>query len=332
MKRPNISIAIAVHNEQEVLPELFSRVLAVLNQIPGGPHELIFVNDGSTDATLGMLCEAADRDARIRVVSLSRNFGHQAALTAALDYVNGDAVVLMDGDLQDAPEHIFEFLQKFDEGYDVVYATRASRKEPPWLKICYRAFYRIQNALSDTRLPLDAGDFGLMSGRVVRELRRLPERQRYLRGLRSWVGYRQIGIPIHRDERHSGTSKYSVARLIKLASDGIFAFSTLPLRVASLAGAIAIVASLMFGIASVIGRFVYHRVPQGFTALVLLMTFLVGVVLFSLGIVGEYVGRIYEEVKGRPTYVVDHVYGSAQTNAGEVARAARERAPGELSK
>src|SRR5215467_2937632 len=156
---PRVSIAIALHNEQEVLPELLSRVNAVLDQIPGGPHEVILVDDGSSDGTLDILREAARTNSRIGIISLSRNFGHQSALSAALDFVSGDAVVLMDGDLQDAPEHIFTFLQKFSEGYDVVYATRAARKESWILRACYRAFYRLQRALSDTRLPLDSGDF-----------------------------------------------------------------------------------------------------------------------------------------------------------------------------
>ena len=313
---PRVSIAIALHNEQEVLPELLARVNSVLDHVPGGPHELILVDDGSSDRTLAMLVEAAAANSRFGVVSLSRNFGHQSALTAALDFVSGDVVVLMDGDLQDAPEHIFDFLQKFSEGYDVVYATRATRKESWSLRLCYSAFYRLQGMLSDTRLPLDAGDFGLMSRRVVLELRRLPEHQRYLRGLRSWVGYRQIGIPVERDERRAGASKYSLLKLLKLASDGIFAFSTLPLRVASLLGALAMAVAILFGVYSLYVKFVSHQAPQGFTALVYLLTFFAGVILFFLGVVGEYVGRIYAEVKARPTYIVGALFGNLERASG----------------
>ncbi len=242
-----------------------------------------------------------------RWFSLSRNFGHQAALSAALDNVSGDAVVLMDGDLQDAPEAIPSFIAKFEQGYDVVYATRARRKEGWGMRACYFVFYRLQAMLSDTNLPLDAGDFGLMSRRVVHQLRHMREHHRYLRGLRSWVGFRQIGIPVERAERHSGISKYGLVGLLKLASDGIFAFSILPLRAATLVGATAIGLSGLYAVYSLYAKLFLHRSPQGFTALVLLITFLSGVLLFFLGIMGEYLGRVYEELKGRPIYVVNKI-------------------------
>src|SRR5881409_3347409 len=236
----HLSVAVPVHNEEAVLPELLRRMRHVLDNTPGGPHEIIFIDDGSSDRTLEILGKAANTDARILIISFSRNFGHQAALTAALDHVSGDAVVLMDGDLQDSPEVIPIFLQHYDEGYDVVYATRKRRKEGWWLKLCYFLFYRFQAMLSETRLPLDAGDFGLMSRRVVGQLRAMREHHRYLRGLRTWVGFRQIGIPVERAARHSGTSRYGVIGLLKLASDAIFAFSTIPIRAAALLGAAAV--------------------------------------------------------------------------------------------
>src|SRR5580693_3922509 len=197
-----LSIAIPLHNEETVLPELLRRTLAALDQIAGGPHEIVFVDDGSTDRTFALLEEAARQDSRIRAISLSRNFGHQAAITAALDHVSGDAAVVMDGDLQDVPEVIPEFIAKFQEGYDVVYAQRVRRKEPLPLRMCYFLFYRMMAGLSDIRLPLDSGDFGLMSRRVIDHMRRMPEHHRYLRGMRSWVGFTQIGIPVERAERH----------------------------------------------------------------------------------------------------------------------------------
>jgi len=299
-----LSVAVPVRNEEAVLPELLRRVRAVLDGIAGGPHQLLFVDDGSSDRTLEILEDAARQDPRLVVISLSRNFGHQAALTAALDFVSGDAVVLMDGDLQDAPEAIPDFLRRFEEGYDVVYATRASRREGWYLRLCYFLFYRLQTLLSETRLPLDAGDFGLVSRRVVELLRRMPEHHRFLRGLRSWVGFRQTGIPIERAERHSGRSKYGLLKLVKLASDGIFAFSIVPLRAAALLGTLAIGASALFAVYSLLVRLFMSQTPRGFTALVFLITFLSGVLLLFLGIIGEYVGRIYEEVKARPLYVV----------------------------
>jgi dolichol-phosphate mannosyltransferase len=307
-----LSVAVPVRNEETVLPELLRRTCAVLDGIRGGPHELVFVDDGSSDRTLELLEAAARRDSRIVVISLSRNFGHQAALTAALDYVSGDAVVLMDGDLQDVPETIPAFVKRFEEGYDVVYATRASRKEGWYLRLCYFLFYRLQSLLSETRLPLDTGDFGLMSRRVVELLRRMPEHHRFLRGLRSWVGFRQVGIPVERAERHSGRSKYGMLKLLKLASDGIFAFSIVPLRAAALLGTLAIGASALFAVYSLFVRLFMSQIPRGFTALVFLITFLSGVLLLFLGIIGEYVGRIYEEVKARPLYVVGRTVDHTQ--------------------
>ena len=303
------SIAVPLHNEEKVLQELLRRISAVLDSIPGGPHEMVFVDDGSTDRTVELLQEATERDPRLVVIVLSRNFGHQAALTAALDHVSGDAVVVMDGDLQDSPEAIPHFLERHREGYDVVYAQRTRRKEVWWLRLCYFVFYRLLAGLSELRLPLDAGDFGLMSRRVVEQLRQMPEHHRYLRGLRSWVGFRQIGIPIERGERHWGTSKYGAIRLVKLAADGIFAFSVVPIRSAAVLGAFAVLLSVLFAIYSAYAKLFRHQSPQGFTALIVLITFLSGVLLFFLGIIGEYVGRIYEESKARPIYVIDRRIG-----------------------
>jgi polyisoprenyl-phosphate glycosyltransferase len=304
-----LSIAIPLHNEESILPELVTRCIAVLEGIPGGPHELLFVDDGSTDRTLSILEEFARHDPRIIVLLLSRNFGHQAALTAALDHVTGDATVLMDGDLQDPPEAIPRLLEKFFEGFDVVYAQRTRRKEAWPLRLCYYLFYRLIAGLSDVTLPLDAGDFAVLSRPVVEHLQRMPEHHRYLRGMRTWVGFPQIGIAVERSERHSGRSKYSVLRLLRLASDGIFAFSIVPIRAAALIGGVSILLSSLFAIYSVFAKLVLHQSPKGFAALVILITFLSGVLLFFLGLVGEYVGRIYEETKARPHYVIRRVTG-----------------------
>lgn len=301
---PRVSVAIPVHNEQSVVPELLRRVTDVLDRQPGGAHEMVFVDDGSSDRTLELLEEGAMRDPRICVISLSRNFGHQAAITAALDHTSGDVTVIMDGDLQDSPEAIPQFVAKHLEGYDVVYAKRVNRKESWWLRLSYWAYYRMLARLSHIYLPLDSGDFGLMSARVVHELRRMPERQRYVRGLRTWVGFRQTGIDVERAERHSGESKYSAWGLLKLASDGIFAFSTVPIRAALMLGFFAMTASTLFAIYALVVKLFLHRSPQGFTALILVITFLSGVNLTFLGIIGEYVGRMYEEIKARPIYVV----------------------------
>jgi glycosyltransferase involved in cell wall biosynthesis len=302
-----LSVAIPVHNEESVLPELLRRLGAVAGQIPGGPHEFVFVDDGSTDRTTQLLEAAAENDPRVVAIVLSRNFGHQAALSAALDHVTGDATVVMDADLQDAPETIPVFVEKFFEGYDVVYAQRTKRKEPLLLRLCYRVFYRLISALADVPLPLDAGDFGLMSKRVVDLIRRMPEHHRYLRGLRGWVGFRQIGIQVERDARYAGQSKYTSLRLFKLAFDGIMSFSIIPIRAAAILGLIAIGLSGSYTLYSAYVRLILHRSPQGFAALITIVTFLSGVQLLFLGVIGEYVGRVFEELKARPIYVVANI-------------------------
>lgn len=303
---PSVSVAIPIYNEEAIVPELLKRTRAVLHRMPGGPHQIVIVDDGSSDSTCELLEKAAESDASLVVISLSRNFGHQTALGAALDYVSGDVTVLMDGDLQDPPEAIPALVAAYKQGCDVVYAQRVNRKEPWWLRACYYVFYRLLAVLSSIELPLDAGDFGLMSSRVVEEIRRMPEHHRYLRGMRTWIGFRQIGIPIERSSRRAGRTKYSPLKLLKLASDGIFAFSIVPLRAAALLGACAIGLSALYAIYAVYVKF-WLRAPQGFTALVLTITFLSGVNLFFLGIIGEYIGRVYEEAKGRPHYVVRQV-------------------------
>jgi polyisoprenyl-phosphate glycosyltransferase len=308
-----VSIAIPLHNEEEVIPELLSRLEKTLNSIEGGPHEIVLVDDGSTDSTAAVLEEAARSNSRLVVVVLSRNFGHQAALTAALDHVSGDAVVLMDADLQDRPEAIPLFLEKYRQGYDVVYALRMNRKEPFLLRASYKAFYRLLGMISDMQIPIDAGDFGLVSRRVVVELRRLGEHHRYLRGLRSWVGFGQIGIEVERDARFAGAAKYNVWRLFKLAFDGILSFSTLPIRAATLFGMIALAVSGIYSLYALYAKLVLHISPQGFTAVIILVTFLSGVQLTFLGVIGEYLGRVYEEAKTRPVYIVDRITRRSQS-------------------
>jgi dolichol-phosphate mannosyltransferase len=290
-----LSVAISVHNEETVLLELLLRLRKVLEALPGGPHEIVFVDDGSTDRTFEMLREAAREDSRVISISLSRNFGHQAAISAALDHASGDAVVIRDGDLQDIPEVIPQFMQKFGEGSDVVYAQRVRRKEPLLLRICYFVFYRMMARLSDIRLPLDSGDFGLMSRRVVDQVRRMPEHHRYLRGMRSWVGFRQKQVqPDAADEtRHRWDFR-------------VFHRTD---RAAAIVGATVMLLSFLYVCYAVCAKMFLHQSPQGFTALLVSITFLSGIMLFFLGIIGEYVGRIYQETKARPQYVVGQIVG-----------------------
>jgi dolichol-phosphate mannosyltransferase len=302
-----VSVAIPMHNEEAGIPELLRRLGAVLDSIPGGPHEIVLVDDGSRDRTLELLHAAARKDPRLVVIALSRNFGHQAALTAALDHVTGDVVVAMDADLQDRPEAIPTLLAKHREGFDVVYAQRVKRKESWLLRLSYFLFYRMLASLADTRLPPDSGDFALMSRQVVQQMHSAPEHHRYLRGLRAWVGFRQTGVPVERDERFAGKTNYGPLKLLKLASDGLFSFSIVPLRAAAILGLIAILLSAGFSVYTVYARLFLDRTPAGFTSIMLFMSFLAGVQLFFLGIIGEYIGRIYQETKRRPLYVVGSV-------------------------
>jgi dolichol-phosphate mannosyltransferase len=312
---PRVSVAVPVYNEAPLIPELIGRIGVALDDLPGGPHEIVVVDDGSFDGTVEALEEAAEEEGRLLVIVLSRNFGHQMAITAAMDHVTGDAVVVMDGDLQDPPEAIGELLEKFTEGFDVVYAQRVRRQEPLWLRASYFLFYRLLARLADLPLPVDAGDFAIISRRVVEQLHRAPERHRYLRGLRTWVGFRQIGIPVQRAPRHSGSSKYTLSRLFRLAFDGIFAFSIVPLRAATVLGAITVLLAVLFAAYSLYTK-IFLESPRGFTASILIMTFMSGIVLLFLGVIGEYVGRIYEEVKGRPLYIVARQFGGKNRGTG----------------
>lgn len=315
MGHPRVSVAVPLYNEEANLPELLRRTGAVLDALPGGPHEVVLVDDGSTDHTRPLMLEAAGRDPRVVAVLLSRNFGHQAAFSAALDHVTGDVVVLSDGDLQDPPEEIPRFLEAYAQGYDVVYAKRERRKEPAWLRFCYWAYYRLLAWMARPALPLDAGDFSLMSRRVVDEIRSTPERHRYLRGLRAWAGFRQLALPVERAGRHAGESKYSLTKLIELGLNGIFSFSIIPIRAAAFLGAGAMLLTFLFALYAVYAKLFLHRSPQGFTALIVVVTFMSGMLLLFLGIIGEYVGRIYEEVKARPVYIVERVVRSAPVAA-----------------
>ena len=304
-----LSIGIPVYNEHDGIEELLRRLTAVIDNIPGGPHQVLFVDDGSTDGSRELLMNAAAQDARITVIVLSRNFGHQAALSAALDHASGDALVLMDADLQDEPEVIPLFVSAHAAGADVVFARRASREAGVVLNACYNLFYRLVGSIAEVPLPRDAGDFALMDKRVVTALRRLPEQQRYLRGLRAWIGFKQTGIDVNRPARFAGRPKYTLWKLTKLALDGICSFSVVPLRAASLVGVLAIGLAGLFSVYAVLVRLMGKAVPEGFTAALVVSTFLAGVQLFFLGVIGEYLGRVYGESKKRPAYVIAEIVG-----------------------
>jgi dolichol-phosphate mannosyltransferase len=308
-----LSVVVPLFNEADNVEELLRRIERVIAGLPVAPaaYEVILVDDGSRDATLEKLRGAAYADAHLRVISLSRNFGHQIAATAGLDAARGDAVILMDGDLQDPPELIEEFLAKFREGYDVVYATRRRRAGESRFKLFTAAlFYRLIRRLTHVSIPVDTGDFRLMSRRVVVALRDSRERHRFIRGLVSWVGFRQTGIEYDRAERHSGESKYPVSKMLKFAIDGITAFSEIPLRLATWFGFVVSVLAFLVGVYEVALRiFTGYNLP-GYTSTIIAILFLGGVQLITIGILGEYVGRIYDEIKGRPLYLVAESVGA----------------------
>ena len=315
---PRVTVGVPLLNEEENVPELLRQVGAALDGMGGEGHEILLVDDGSTDRTLLLLEEAAARDPRVRVVSLSRNYGHQPAVTAAMQYARGDVLVLMDGDLQDDPVVIPTFVEKYREGYDVVYATRAGRKEHILLRLMYFLFYRFIRMLSDVDLPLDAGDFSLLSRKAVDAINSAGDYNRYVRGLRAWAGFRQIGVPVKRNPRLHGAPKYTVRALIRLAADGLFSFSVVPLRLAALLGVLLFSLAAAYGSYALAMKLLYDESPAGFTALVVLLVMLSGVQLLFLGVLGEYLGRIYRESKGRPVFVVDRVVhkGSAADREG----------------
>lgn len=322
---PRVSVAVPLFNEEAVIPELLRRLCAVLGEIPGGPHEMVFVDDGSTDGSFEALRRACAEDPRIVAVSLSRNFGHQHALTAALDEVTGDLVVVMDGDLQDPPEAIPLLLAEQKKGYDVVFARRVGRKEAWPLRLCYHVFYRLIAYAASIELPRDVGDFAVLTRRAVDRLKSLPERHRYLRGLRAWIGFRQGGVVVERSERYAGSSsRYGFWRLVQLALDGIFAFSMAPLRAAALLGSAAIAGAFLFVFYALYVKYYRHESPPGFTALLVAMTLLGGIQLVFLGVIGEYIGRIYEETKGRPHYIVREIAGRTGKRDAAAAAAARD--------
>lgn len=305
-----LSIVIPIYNEQETLPELYKRIMTSLNGAAIQKYEIIFVNDGSIDSSSYLISSWHQLNPNVKCVEFSRNFGQQTAYTAGIDNACGDVVVLMDGDLQDPPEFIPSLIKKWKEGYEIVYVIRADRKEN-WIKrVAFTFFYRLLNKMSSVSMPLDAGIFSLINRRVAQLFKTMPERNRYISGLRSWVGFRQIGIPCERGKRFSGKPRQTLKRLILLAVDGIFSFSYLPLRLSVLVGfVISVVSFLGVLIAIYLRLFNILSIPLGWASLIVSITFLCGLILLMLGIQGEYVARIYEEVKARPQYIVKHKIG-----------------------
>lgn len=301
---PKISLVIPLYNEEKSLPLLIDR----LNKLISGSDitfEIVLVDDGSTDSTAEICNQIAFSDERYHCIFLARNYGHQIALSAGISVASAtEALMIIDGDLQDPPELFFEFYTYYTKGYDVVYGIRKNRKENLLKKSAYFIFYRLLKKISYIDIPLDSGDFSLISRRVADVLNKMPEESRYIRGMRSWIGFKQIGVEYERDERIAGNSKYSLSMLMKLAFNGIFNFSEIPIKFITKLGVFSVIVSLIYFVITLIRKFFYIDVPVGFTGLLFVIILFGGVQLISLGIIGEYIVRIFFQVKNRPLFII----------------------------
>jgi dolichol-phosphate mannosyltransferase len=310
MKESNIDISIIVplYNEELVFEQLIKRLRSVVS-LTDFSCEIILVNDGSSDNTAALIEAICEEDKRFTGIILSRNYGHQLAVSAGMAYVRGKkGAMIIDGDLQDPPELVTEFYKLLENGYDVIYAIRKNRKETFFKKLAYSAYYRLQKKISSFNIPIDSGDFSMLSKRVVETMNAMPEQSRYLRGMRAWVGFKQIGFEYDRDERHAGETKYSWTKLFELAFNGIFNFSDFPVKIITRLGFFTVLFSLIYFGYNIYRRVYYNDVPQGFTATILAIILFSGVQLISLGLIGEYVLRIYNQVRNRPLFVVDKIF------------------------
>lgn len=306
---PGYSFVIPIYNERETLPELVRRLTDVLERLDGDA-EVIFVDDASSDGSYALLLELHERDSRFRILRFTRNFGHQSAITAGFDFASGDAVIVIDGDLQDPPELIPDLVAKWREGYEIVYAVREQRMGESWLKrTTARWFYRVLRRMASVDMPLDTGDFRLVDRRALDAFRAMRERNRYVRGMFSWVGFNQTGVPYTRSERYAGAPKYSINKSTRLAIDGIVSFSDAPLRLALYAGFFFSVLAFVVGAYAVITKLAGGFVVPGWTSILVVVSFVGGIQLIILGMMGLYIGRIYDEVKERPLYLLRDAHG-----------------------
>ena len=302
-----ISMVIPMYYEEEVANECYNKVSKILMSLENYDYEIIFINDGSKDRTLEILEGIAKKDEKVKIISFSRNFGHQAAVTAGLKEVSGDAIVIIDADLQDPPELIPDMLKLWEEGNEVIYGKRKTRKgESAFKLLTAKMFYKTLNALSDVEIPKDTGDFRLVDRKVVDVINSLPEHNKFLRGLFSWVGFKQKAYEYERQERFAGKTKYPLKKMLKLASDGIISFSNKPIKLVGALGIISIVISIILLVYAIISYiFKLNNLSAGWTSIMVAITFFAGVQLLSLWVISEYIGRIYDEAKGRPQYIID---------------------------
>jgi dolichol-phosphate mannosyltransferase len=317
--RPTLSVVAPVFNEEAILHELYRRLSKVLDDA-GLDWELVLINDGSRDRSPEIMRELHAADPRVKVINFARNFGHQVAITAGADYASGDAVCIIDADLQDPPEVILDLLAKWREGYEVVYAVRSERKGETWFKeFTAKAFYRIIYKITDINIPMDTGDFRLMDRKVVEALRTMREKHRFMRGMSVWVGFKQTGVHYVRAERFAGVTKYPLKKMLKFALDGITSFSYFPLQLATYIGFVSAALAVLGILVTIILRLTGSHAFYGQATTLVAVLFLGGVQLISLGIIGEYLGRIYDEVKGRPLYIVREALGFDETMTERVA-------------
>lgn len=302
-----ISVVIPMYFEEEVAEECYKRVKNTLDTLENYEEEIIFINDGSKDKTLDILEGIAQKDQNVKVISFSRNFGHQSAVTAGIKYVTGDAAVIIDADLQDPPELIPEMVKHWEEGYDVIYGKRKTREGESGFKLLTaKMFYKTLNALSDVEIPKDTGDFRLVDKKVIDVINSLPEHNKFLRGLFSWVGFNQKEVEYERKERLAGKTKYPLGKMVKLAGDGILSFSTKPLKLVGVLGGISVVVSFIILVYAILSfAFNWNNLVPGWTSIMVTMTFFFGMTLLSIWMLSEYIARIYDEVKGRPQYIID---------------------------
>lgn len=319
IKMKKISIVVPMYYEEAVAEECYKRLKKVLENIKNYEYEIIFINDGSKDKTLPILIKIAEEDKNVKIISFARNFGHQCAVTAGLQYVTGDAIVIIDADLQDPPELIPDMLKLWEDGNEVIYGKRKSREGESKFKLLTASmFYRTLNALSDVEIPKDTGDFRLVDRKVVDVINSLPEHNKFLRGLFSWVGFKQTPFEYERKERFAGKTKYPLKKMLKLAKDGIFSFSTKPLKIVGAMGIISIIISILILIYAILSyAFNWNNLTAGWTSLMVTMTFLGGMILVSLWMIGEYIGRIYDETKRRPQYIIEKTYNVEEKNSEE---------------
>lgn len=303
------SIIVPLYNEELVIRETYRRLKKVMNSTKES-YEIIFVNDGSKDKTVEMVKEICSIDVSIKLLSFSRNFGHQVAITAGMEHSSGQAIIVIDADLQDPPEVMLKMIEKWKEGYDVVYGKRIKRNgETFFKKFTAKMFYKILRNMSDVDIPTDAGDFRLIDRKVCEVLKSLPEHNRYVRGLVSWIGFKQTGVEFVREERFAGETKYPLKKMLKLAFDGITAFSYKPLKIATFLGSIAAISGFVYLLVLLLEKLFTSITISGWAVAIAAMLFLSGLILVMLGIIGEYIGRIYDEAKGRPIYIIGEKEG-----------------------